>query len=479
MPLFALPLANKTQTSSTTHHVHFASLSLRQSTAPSSLKRKRDSSPSDNETTDHEPSAAITNPLSLTPAEVIQYRLAGLELDRQLPDVKGWPHRGVPDSVGSAGKARRVIGVDGDEDEDDDDEIDEKTRRAKARREREERKTGKSKLRIQHMGVLVAIMMRCLEQGDIPRAARAWGLLLRVQVVGKGVDLRGSGLWGVGAEVLIRGGEYNVHSAEDETGDDYWATRENGQDGIEKRWGTKDSLLRAKDYYERLILQYPYKRQFHNTSTTALDFWPAMLGCEIYGIQYEWKTGLQKLAAEAEQDEKGSLSGSDMSDSEREEADDDETGGYEARQDRLRKRRAEKRWEKKDDVRKRALVASEQVAARMDDLMTTPPYSDSAELMRLRAMLALFVGDLCVPEKWNEEWAGGGVNSRLRSQEAEKRFLGRQREADMRRGKERRKEEKARAKKLLERIGIGNYDVGRDSDEEGYDGEVEDAGEDE
>jgi hypothetical protein len=469
MPLFALPLANKTQTSSTTHQVHFSSLSLRQSTAPSSLKRKRDSSPSDNENTDHEPSAAITNPLSLTPAEVIQYRLAGLELDQQLPDVKGWPHRGVPDSVGSAGKARRIIGVDEDEDEDDDDEIDEKTRRAKARREKEERKTGKSKLRIQHMGVLVAIMMRCLEQGDIQRAARAWGLLLRVQVGGKGVDLRGSGLWGVGAEVLIRGGEDNVHSVrEDENGDGDRATRENGQEGVEKRWGTKESLLKAKDYYERLILQYPYKRQFHNISTTALDFWPAMLGCEIYGIQYEWKTGLQKLAAEAERDEKGSLSGSDMSDSE---AEDDENGGYEARQDRLRKKRAEKRWEKKDEVRKNALVASEQVAARMDDLMTTPPYSDSAALLRLRAMLALYVGDLCVPEKWDE--GEGGVNSRLRSQEAEKRFLGRQREADVRRGKEKRMEERARAKKLLERLGMGNYDVGIE-EEEGYDGEVED-----
>ncbi|KAM3084870.1 hypothetical protein ACMFMG_003316 [Clarireedia jacksonii] len=456
MPLFALPITSQNQTSSITHQVHFSSLSLRQATTSSSLKRKRDSSPSDNENADHELPAAITNPLSLTPAEVIQYRLAGLELDQQLPDVKGWPHRGVPDSITGAEKPKRTIGAHEDEDDDDDDEIDEKTRRAKAKREREQRKTGKSRLRLQHMGVLVAIMMRCLEQGDIPRAARAWGLLLRVQVGGNGVDLRGSGLWGVGAEVLIRGGEDNVQSAENETGDGDWAARENRQDGIERRWGTKESLLKAKEYYERLILQYPYKRQFHNISTTALDFWPAMLGCEIYGIQYEWKTGLQKIAAEAERDEKGSVSGSDMSDLEREEAEDDENEGYEVRQDRLRQKRAEKRWEKKDEVRKTALAAAEQVAARMDDLMMTPPYSDSAALLRLRAMLALYVGDL------------------LRSQEAEKRLLGRQRGADMRRGKERRKEEKARAKKLFERIGMGDHDVGTDSEEEGYDGEVED-----
>ncbi|RAL59693.1 hypothetical protein DID88_000326 [Monilinia fructigena] len=369
---------------------------------------------------------------------------------------------------------------------------------AKGNDEREKkRKTGRSNLKIQHLSVLVAIMMRNLEEGDMERAGRAWGLLLRVQVAGKGMELRRTGFWGIGAELLMRGvmnkqrKEWWEDGTEEGSSDEGNVDIEGGpkegadgeredKEGEEKRYGTAEGFLKAKDYYERLILQYPYKRQFHG-SVTALDFWPAMLGCEIYGIQFEHKDQLRKIAKQAEKDEDGGdISDSDISD----EDEDLENGDYEGdkvflahqrRQTRLLlKRRKEKRWEERDEVRRMALVATELVAQRMDELMTTPPYSDSKVLLRLRGMIALYIGDLCVPEKWegDEEWLG---KIRGGAVEADKRFLGRQRDAEVRRGGERREDERRRARGLFGKIGVewddGDEALDLDLTLEGYEGD--------
>ncbi|KAJ8064185.1 hypothetical protein OCU04_006536 [Sclerotinia nivalis] len=518
MPLFTLPIADTSQTSTTTPQIHFTSLSLR----PQKRKRREsDSEPNDDYNNDYtantngnvgkgieveiagpsQPSAEITNPLSLTPAEVMQYRLAGLGLDKELPSkigVKHWPHRGLPptysinsDDHDSATNSRA-------NGEDDSEEESAKSRRERERRKRDEKKTGRSNLRIQHLSVLVAIMMRNLGEGDMERAGRAWALLLRMQIAGKGVEIRKTGYWGIGAELLMRGAvnqqrkEWWEVDAEEASGDEAnidsdWEPKgddkgeRGGEEGEEKRYGTAEGLLKVKDYYERLILQYPYKRQFHG-SVNALDFWPAMLGCEIYGIQFEHKAGLRKIAKQAEKDEEGDISDSDISDEEEEMDDDDEEGdpgdkafaAHQRRQDRLHKRRKEKRWEERDEVRRTALVATELVAQRMDELMTTPPYSDSKVLIRLRGMIALYIGDLCVPEKWesDEEWLG---KVRGGAMEADRRFLGRQRDAEVRRGKEKREDERRRARGLFGKIGVewddGDEAMDLDMTLEGYEGD--------
>ncbi|QSZ35711.1 hypothetical protein DSL72_006833 [Monilinia vaccinii-corymbosi] len=505
MPLFTLPIADLSQTSTTTPQFHFSSLAL------GAQKRKRRDSDSDGDQNDDhnddytantisnagrrketqnagpsQPSAELTNPLSLTPAEVTQYRLAGLGLDKELPSklgVKYWPHRGLPSNYStdshdcdSAARSHRT------EDEDSEEES-AKTRRERERRKREERKSGRSNLRIQHLGVLVAIMMRNLEEGDMERAGRAWGLLLRTQVGGKGVELRSTGFWGIGAELLMRG-VVNKQRKEWWEGGDEEEPREGDEESEikdkeekEKRYGTAEGLLKAKDYYERLILQYPYKRQFHG-SVTALDFWPAMLGCEIYGIQFEHKDKLRKIAKQAEKDEDGDISDGNIRDEDENMGNGDNEGdpgdeaflAHQRRQTRLLKRRKEKRWEERDEVRRTALAAMELVAQRMDELMTTPPYSDSGALLRLRGMVALYVGDLCVPEQWEcDEEVGGGA------MDADKRFLLRQRDAEVRRGGEKREVERRRARGLFGKIGVewddGDAALDLDMTLEGYEGD--------
>ncbi|TGO89202.1 hypothetical protein BPOR_0120g00100 [Botrytis porri] len=509
MPLFTLPIFDTTQTSATTPQVHFAPLSLR------SQKRKRRDSDSDqdgwynneyiaNTNTNSGkgkerdvggpsyPSAENTNPLSLTPAEVMQYRLAGLGLDKELPSkigVKNWPHRGIPTRYsGFSDDCESAVKPRDDEDEDSEEES-AKSRRERERRSKEEKKTGRSNLKLQHLSVLVAIMMRNLEEGDMERAGRAWSLLLRMQITGKGIEIRKTGFWGIGAELLMRGvtnkqrKEWWEEDTGEGSGDDGnnndGEQKEGEEDGKGEDKGGEEKRY-VKDYYERLILQYPYKRQFHG-SVTALDFWPAMLGCEIYGIQFEHKDGLRKIAKQAEKDEDGDISDSEISDEE-DMDDNDEAGdledkaflAHQRRQDRLHKRRKEKRWEERDEVRRAALVATEMVAQRMDELITTPPYSDSEVLLRLRGMVALYVGNLCVPEKWegDEEWFG---KMRGGAMEADRRFLGRQREAEVRRGMEKREDERRRARGLFGKIGVewDDGDEGMDLDMtlEGYEGD--------
>lgn len=390
---------------------------------------------------------AISNPLSLNDDKIRQYRAAGLELDQELPSKSytGFPHRNLPAGFEEDG----IRDEDGEKREDEGGEAE------------EERGSRGSFLKIRHLGVLTAIVQRCLLEGDIARASKAWALLMRTQVGGKGVDLRTTSYWGIGAELLIRSGQQRPtgkKSLSNDLDEDINEGTDNTQEGDEEatavqgartniediRWGTPAGFENAKDYYARLILQHPYKRQF-STYTSALDFWPAMLSCEIYGIQASHATSLLELNSQAE-DEDSDNESSDRVDSieEAEDGDDDEFTASpnnsreesyfvrrtrrEARQER---RRRERLWEKKEEVRKRAVVATERLAGRMDELMTGPPWSDSAVLQRLRGCVALWIGDLTMPTPWE----GVGEEDDDDDRRDRRESADRMRELEMERGK--------------------------------------------
>jgi hypothetical protein len=477
MPLFSLPLDSSSTRPSTRARFY----------PRTSKKRKRLSSPhvdfseefklpaSDPAAEESSRPAASTNPLSLNPDEIHQYRVAGLDLGQELPSksIPDFPHRGVPPSFPSTSHAAVAVQTD-----DDGTEIE----GGNLKRERKA-----PHLRMQHLGVLTTILQRCLLEGDIPRASRAWAMLLRAQHNGKGIDIRSSGYWGIGAELLIRGGEKPARglrrfgeagsaSSESDAGEsdedgESDSGQEKGYDQGERRWGTASGLEKAKDYYERLILQYPYTRQYHD-SVNSLDFWSAMLSCEIYGIQFEQKEALRKVAIEEESED---VVMADISSEEDENLRSDDTDTYFAAQQRKEAhQRARKRdtiWIKCDQIRHTALVATEKIAARMDELMATPPYSDSHVLQRLRGMLALYIGDLSVPDifKAESEQDGDGdderENSYVNSIErrdrldaavygklTERRFLEHHRRAEHERGLAKRAEERARAQKAFERV---------------------------
>jgi hypothetical protein len=117
MPLYSLPLEASIRPSSRAHLY-----------PRTSKKRKRPSSPHVSFVDNLNPPAsnygreqsslpaASTNPLSLTPDEIIQYKVAGLDLDQELPSktIPGFPHRALPSSF-NAHLEVSFVGHDGDE----------------------------------------------------------------------------------------------------------------------------------------------------------------------------------------------------------------------------------------------------------------------------------------------------------------------------------------------------------------------------
>lgn len=395
----------------------------------------------------------------------MQYRLAGLDLDEEIPKVKGFPHRGLPSgrtdiarqnvTADVKGKGKEVIKghhFNGDQGDGEDG-----GRKVDVQDEETKREEPPPRLRLQHLAVLTAILQRCLLEGDIPRASRAWAMLVRAQVGGRGMDLRASGYWAIGAELLIRSGEKprkprsNGDADGDDGDDEHQEVDQRGE-----RYGTAAGLEKAKEYYERLILHIPYIRHYPH-SISALDFWPAMVGCEIYGIQCEQKESLRKIASDEENEDKDGMESRSDSELEIAEAENDDNDLYaleERGKARKHRKRTDKVWQERDQIRKTALEAYEKLAARLDELMQNLPYMDNQALLRLRAMLALCIGDLMVPalpaddEGADERVDRGGIDGN----HTERRFLLRQRVAEHERGKKQQREEHILARAVFERI---------------------------
>lgn len=468
MPLFALPIAS----SSTTQHAESKSSREKFSNLPVRKRKRRrkteESSDDENSSLDGDAGApAATNPLSLTTLEIAQYQLAGLELYEELPEVKGFPHKALPQSFGLRDKKGKRRGR-GDV-ENLDIEAEELKGEEEGAQEEEERISRGPWLRNQHLSVLTTILHRCLGEGDIQRASRAWAMLLRMQISGKGIDIRSTGYWELGAGLLVRSFDKKKKYSYDDESDVEEEPAMEEDAGGERRWGSKEGLELANRYYERLMLEFPYNRQFQR-SVSALDFWPAMVGCEIYGVQIEQKEGLRKVEKQEAKDDEDDGSGEESLDSdgdiEEEDPEEDVFAINQRRKEKIRQKRAEKRWVERDEVRRTALLASQKIAAKLDEVMTIPPYADSHNLLRLRGMLALYVGDLSVPAMpLEQDEKQPAVRKSLRlgglDKNTERRFLYRQRIAEHERGQTIQRTERERAAKLFGRI-IG--DGGEDED---------------
>lgn len=302
-------------------------------------------------------------------------------------------------------------------------------------------------LRGHHLSVLTTILHRCLLDGDYERAGRAWALLLRTNVRGGKLDVRGQGRWGIGAEVLLlRGNGRAVDGMErggaSEEGNTIEEDDENERGGAMLRDSFDEKGFgKAKEYYERLILQYSsHHRTRRHEKANALDFHLALFGLWIYTAQQQRprQQRQQRQEQEGQQEQLqrhdgsfGSEADEDPSRDAHEDTEhalsDDEGGPDEARQ-----------WQ---------LQEAESIGGRMDELMLSPPYSDSAEMWHLRGMVALWLADLYVspaaaasavgvdsslpepttiPEEQQQEeedaeHAAGAATSRRRTREGEER----------------------------------------------------------
>ena len=223
-------------------------------------------------------------------------------------------------------------------------------------------------LRLHHLSVLTTVMYRCLLEGDYTRAGRAWGLLLRTEMRSRAVDLRPDGRWGIGAEVLLREGlpsEVNQDLDESSDSDMDDVGKPTAKDRpISGTWFNREGFAKAKEYYERLILQYPYDKRWAS-KVNSLHFYLAMFGLWIYVTQQEREKGWTRIAQGPAEDV----------------AWDQEQPSPETA----------------EEIRGRELLEAESIASRMDELVLSPPYLDSPELWHLRGMVALWMADLYLP----------------------------------------------------------------------------------
>ena len=274
----------------------------------------------------------------LTPNEAHQYRIAGHSMDRELPGGK-FPHAPT-DKVERISQSRIDTELS---------ELNPPVYVLNAKR---------NHLHLRHLGVLTTILHRCLMEGDYLRAGRAWGLLLRDSFGGHSIDVRTEGRWGIGAEILLWSDEKSQEANPDR----------------KRRWFSRQGFEKARAYYDRLILQYPF-RKTAPYALSPLHFYPAMFGLWIVTVQEE-----SQAARETEPDT--------FSDEEEElplEGASDEY--FQDREDRRRKRIILQ-------SRSKELAEARQIATQMDELLVSFPFSDSYELLKLRGMVSQWIADL-------------------------------------------------------------------------------------
>ncbi|KAF1980060.1 hypothetical protein BU23DRAFT_416330, partial [Bimuria novae-zelandiae CBS 107.79] len=190
-----------------------------------------------------------------------------------------------------------------------------------------------SALRTKHLHVLNTVMHRCLLEGDYDRASRAWGMILRTQAHGKSIEPRHNGLWGLGAELLLRRKENQEN--------------QNSQADDEDVFSDEGFQL-ARDYYERLILQYPF-RVFQPHTVNATTFYPPLFSVWI----------MQVL-------------------------------------ERSRRMR-------RPDIQREELTGAREICQRLDELVQSPPFDKNTQLLILRGHVGYWISDILVGRTATQE----------------------------------------------------------------------------
>ncbi|KAF5133650.1 hypothetical protein E5D57_004276 [Metarhizium anisopliae] len=236
------------------------------------------------------------NPFSRSPSERRQLSLAGLKDTDEDPTrgIECFPHRGIDR------KAPEVT-VSEEEEEDDADELDaSETSQATAEEPGRMVRSGEDKRNqrrpslahpFSRFDTLLRSIHQLLDQAEITKAARLFGIVLQLRPGSRPIDVRQHNIWAIGAEITIRGGEdvtllhrglqhVDIESHEYTDGmlsgsKSYTRIR------IPRRRHPSENLKKLKAYLGALIQKYPYDHKFPK-KTSALHFQLAMLTCEVY-----------------------------------------------------------------------------------------------------------------------------------------------------------------------------------------------------
>lgn len=229
-------------------------------------------------------------------------------------------------------------------------------------------------LKVQHSHVLNAIMHRCLLDHDYARAGKAFALLLRQQVNGRHVDIRKHGLWGIGAEILLRTKGVDTPTYEEGGGDDDDALSDREElEGQGVLFFSPEGFQAARDYYNRLIVQYPFRTNRPN-DVSAKDFYPEMISLWIFQIQAQSRMSKKALQST----DLPSSPSSSVSDTSAPTVDEP-----------VSKQAAAMR-----EINNEELRQAREVAASLSDLTISPPYDRNPRILKLQGRVAWWMWDL-------------------------------------------------------------------------------------
>ncbi|PVH96566.1 hypothetical protein DM02DRAFT_534996 [Periconia macrospinosa] len=252
-------------------------------------------------------------------------------------------------------------------------------------------------LRKSHLETLSTVMHRCLLEGDYDRAARAWGLILRAQVAGQPLDPRNHGRWGIGAELLLRRraptdvSNHPRNCTNHQHHDDVNMQHEQESGDAQTKVYTDYGLVLAQDYYERFIIQYPFRK----TAPDAVDsrtFYPPLFTIWIKAILDQSRRAREEYQQSSKEND------SDAEDS---------TAALSAAN------------EQESAVQAQELSRARELCERLDQLVISPPFDKHAELLYLRGNVGLWISDLIVgravtsPEEQQNDWSDADMSDHL------------------------------------------------------------------
>jgi hypothetical protein len=241
-------------------------------------------------------------------------------------------------------------------------------------------------LRNNHLANLTTILHCMLAKQDFHRAGRAWGLLLRSGYMSRtlhtrtghqAMDVRANERWGIGAEILMRGAFDEPKTMPEKSAALVHPDTPSQIDKLEEYIPdfSEAGFKKARHYYERLIVQYPEHHRRKGAKSSS--FYAAMFSLWIFETNERSKRaklGLPKIGNKERIQSPFSSDGDHSSSS-----NDFPTPAQEL---------------VFEAIQNKELQDAEEIVARLDEVLATPPFDKNAELLQLRGMIALWIGDL-------------------------------------------------------------------------------------
>ncbi|KAL6902847.1 hypothetical protein GGI43DRAFT_355492 [Trichoderma evansii] len=247
-----------------------------------------------------------------------------------------------------------------------------------------------------HLDVMLRATEQFLAQGHVAKAAKAFGIILQLRPRTQSIDIRLHNLWSIGAEILIRQREklenLNQHLPEHSAP----GQRDHAFQMADSRWSSSSSMSEIESYFEILIRQYAYDHKLPH-KLSALDFWLALLSCELSNIYTEHLGATARLETQTRPQLSGPVHQDPLMPASPGTSDpgqsDFESGDFEPRYE------SKEHWakEQKEAICQRTLRGLQDINLRMEKLMDQLPYSKNAHFLQLKEMISLLSADLASP----------------------------------------------------------------------------------